>query len=137
MATDTPNFAQDPKTATCVVTDATTALDDTPDAEAVLLFTAGTVGAVLRAVTAVARATNSASVLYLFVSADGGTTKRLVSAVNAAAETLSTTEGPDTIDFGYTRAAPLTLAANERVYVAASVALAGGWVFRAEGADFA
>lgn len=136
MATATPNFAQAPKTATAVATAANTTLTDSPD-DTVLLFTAGSAGSVIHKVSAIARATNSATVLYLYVSADGGTTQRLVSAVEADAETLSTTDGPSVIDFGYTETAPLVLAAGERLYCAASMALTEGWVFRAEGADFA
>lgn len=136
MATPTANFAQTPITGDATVTDACTDIDDAPT-DTALLLTAGAAGAVVDRVTAVPRATIAATVVYLFASSDGGTTQRLINAKPAGAETISTTAAPTVIDFGYTRLAPLELAANEHLYCAASVALAGGWCFRAEGADFA
>lgn len=133
--TFTAPFAQTPKTATAVCTAAAT-LTDTPS-NTVLLVTAGADGAILTRLTAIPRATVTASSLVLFISKDGGTTQRLIDAELMAAYTMATTTlVPETTFALYTETTPLRLEATDRLYVGSQVALAGGIVFRAEFTDF-
>jgi hypothetical protein len=133
--TFTAPFAQTPKTATAVVTAAAT-LTDTP-ANTVLLVTAGADGAILTRLTAIPRATVTASSLVLFISKDGGTTQRLIDSELMAAHTVAvTTAIPETVFTFYSETAPLRLEATDRLYVGSQVALAGGIVFRAEFTNF-
>ena len=133
--TFTAPFAQTPKTATAVVT-AVATLTDTPS-NTVLLVTAGSDGAILTRLTAIPRATVTASSLVLFISKDGGTTQRLIDAELMAAYTMATTTlVPETTFSLYTETTPLRLEASDRLYVGSQVALAGGIVFRAEFTNF-
>lgn len=133
--TFTAPFAQTPKTATAVVT-AVTTLTDTPS-NSVLLVTAGSDGAILTRLTAIPRATVTASSLVLFISKDSGTTQRLIDAELMAAYTMATTTLiPETTFSLYTETTPLRLEAGDRLYVGSQVALAGGIVFRAEFTNF-
>jgi hypothetical protein len=133
--TFTAPFAQTPKTATAVVTGVAT-LTDTP-ANTVLLVTAGSDGAILTRLTAIPRATVTASSLVLFISKDGGTTQRLIDAELMAAHTMATTTLiPETTFSLYTETTPLRLEASDRLYVGSQVALANGIVFRAEFTNF-
>lgn len=133
--TFTAPFAQTPKTATAVVTAAAT-LTDTPS-NTVLLATAGSDGAILTRLTAIPRATVTASSLVIFISKDGGTTQRLLDSELMAAHTVAvTTAIPETIFPLYSETAPLRLEAGDRIYVGSQVALAGGIVFRAEFTNF-
>jgi hypothetical protein len=133
--TFTAPFAQTPKTATAVATTATT-LTDTPT-NTQLLVTAGTDGAILTRLTAIPRATATASDLVLFLSKDDGTTKRLIdSALMSAYTAAVTTATPVTTFANYSETSPLRLEAGDRLYVGSQVALAGGIVFRAEFTDF-
>ena len=133
--TFTAPFAQTPKTATAVVTAAAT-LTDTP-ANTVLLVTAGSDGAILTRLTAVPRATVTASSLVIFISKDSGTTQRLIDSELMAAYTVAvTTAIPETSFALYSESSPLRLEAGDRIYVGSQVALAGGIVFRAEFTNF-
>ena len=133
--TFTAPFAQTPKTATAVCT-AVATLTDTPS-NTVLLVTAGSDGAILTRLTAIPRATVTASSLVLFISKDGGTTQRLIDAELMAAYTMATTTLiPETTFSLYTETTPLRLEASDRLYVGSQVALAGGIVFRAEFTNF-
>jgi hypothetical protein len=133
--TYTAPFAQTPKTATAVVTGVAT-MTDTP-ANTVLLVTAGSDGAILTRLTAIPRATVTASSLVIFISKDGGTTQRLIDSELMAAHTVATTTAiPETVFPFYSEAAPLRLEAGDRIYVGSQVALAGGIVFRAEFTNF-
>ena len=133
--TFTAPFAQTPKTATAVATaDAT--LTDTPS-NTVLLVTAGVNGAILTRLTAIPRATVTASSLVVFISKDSGTTQRLIDSELMAAHTVATTTAiPETFFANYSESSPLRLEAGDRLYIGSQVALAGGIVFRAEFTDF-
>lgn len=89
-------------------------------------------GARITRLTALARATNTATELQLYVSNDGGTTKRLIRSVLMAAYTVAQTTGQTATDFGYSDSSPLILSASETLYVAIGVTNTG-IVFRAEG----
>jgi hypothetical protein len=133
--TFTAPFAQTPKTATAVCT-AVATLTDTPS-NTVLLVTAGTDGAILTRLTAIPRATVTASSLVVFISKDEGTTQRLIDSELMSAHTVATTTAiPETIFSAYSESSPLRLEAGDRLYVGSQVALAGGIVFRAEFTDF-
>lgn len=134
--TFTAPFAQTPKTATAVVTGAAAITNDTPT-NTVLLFTAGSDGAILTRLSAIPRATVTASSLVLFISNDTGTTKRLIDSELMAAHTVATTTAiPETAFANFSETAPLRLAAGDELYVGSQVALASGIVFRAEYTDF-
>jgi hypothetical protein len=135
--TFTAPFAQTPKTATAVVTGAAgTITGDTPT-NTVLLATAGADGAILTRLTAIPRATVTASSLVIFISKDGGTTKRLLDSELMAAYTMATTTAvPETTFAMYSETTPLRLEAGDQLYVGSQVALASGIVFRAEFTDF-
>jgi hypothetical protein len=134
--TFTAPFAQTPKTATAVCTAVATVANDTP-ANTVELLTAGADGAILTRLTAIPRATVTASSLVIFISSDSGTTKRLIDSELMAAYTMATTTAvPETTFSMYSETTPLRLMAGDKLYVGSQVALAGGIVFRAEYTDF-
>lgn len=134
--TYTAPFAQQPKTATAVVTAAATITTDSPTND-VLLVTAGTDGALLTRLTAIPRATVTASSLVLWISKDAGTTKRLIDSELMGAQTVSTTAAvAETAFSNYSETTPLRLEAGDRLYVGSQVALASGIVFRAEFTNF-
>lgn len=107
----------------------------TDSTNAVLAYTAPTEGAVITRLRARPLGTTaSATVLYAFTSTDSGTTLAMKDvAFSSAADTVSTTDAPATIDFGVSAEDPIYLAGSERLYVAASVALAAGWQFEGHG----
>jgi hypothetical protein len=89
-------------------------------------------GARISRLTALARATNTATELQLYVSPDGGTTKRFIKSALLAAYTVAATTAQTGGDFGYTDSSPLLLAPNETLYVGISVTNTG-IVFDAQG----
>lgn len=131
--TNTAAFPQIPKTLTAIVT----AADDLTSAPAntVLVATAGANGAELSTLTAIPRATVTASSLHLFISRDSGTTKLLLNSVLMAAHTVAATTAVPVTDFGYTEDAPLLLGATEELYFGSGVALAGGIAGTAQWVD--
>lgn len=134
----TPNSIitpQTPRTATCVLSVASTDLDDAPTTTE-LLLTAGANGARVTRVTAIPRATVTATRLDLWLSKDGGTTKRLIETALMGAHTVANTTEIPTTDFGVSEDVPLVLDANDRVYASTAVALAGGIVVAAQYADY-
>lgn len=134
--TFTAPFAQTPKTATAVTTGAATVANDTPT-NTVLLLTAGSDGAILTRLSAIPRATVTASSLVLYISNDTGTTKRLIDSELMAAYTMATTTAvPETAFANFSETTPLRLAAGDQLYVGSQVALGSGIVFRAEYTDF-
>lgn len=133
--TFTAPFAQTPKTATAVATLASAITNDTPT-NTLLLLTAGSDGAILTKLSAIPRATATASDLVLFISKDGGTTKRLIDSKLMGAYTAATTTATPVCAFDISETAPLRLEAGDQIYVGSLVALASGIVFRAEFTDF-
>jgi hypothetical protein len=122
---------QTPLTGTAVATTANTTYTDTPT-NTVQLLAGQTNGARVTKITALARATNSATELQLYASTDGGTTKRFIKSVLLASYSVSTSTAQTGGDFLYTENSPLVLAANESLWVGISVSNTG-IVFRAEG----
>ena len=133
--TFTAPFAQTPKTSAVLVV-AADDLTDTP-ANTVLLETAGADGAIMTKLTAMPRATATASGLHLFISQDSGTTKRLIDSALMEAHTVeSTTAVPQTVFSAISEATPIRLEAGDELYVGSGVALAGGIIFTSEMTDF-
>ena len=133
--TNTAAFAQTTKTGVATVT----AADDLTDAPAntILLATAGADGAIFTKLTAIPRATVTASSLHLFISKDGGTTKKLLDSALMEAHTVAaTTAVPQTIFTTITEDAPIRLETADELYVGSGVALAGGIQFTGEWTDF-
>ena len=125
---------QTPRSSSGVATTANSTYTDTPSNTAVI-FTAGANGARVSKISAVTRATCTATELQLFRDHDGsGTTKRFVRSKTLPATTVAATAGQDPLDFGYSDSAPMILAANEKLYGA--IGVSGGVVFTVEGADF-
>lgn len=130
-------FTQTKKTAVAVLTAAKATYNDA--ANAVLLYTAGAEGDLVRRITAVPRATVTATQLMLFRSLDGGATLIFDRAVLLPAYTMAATTAPTQTDFGIDFNKPMGLAGGatpERLYVASGVALAAGIAVVAEGEAF-
>lgn len=101
---------------------------------AVLLCTGGANGSILRKLTAIPRATVTATQLQLF--AFDGTNYWLVNTALMAAYTMAQTTQDAQTDFGYSDSSTLYLPSGWSLYVGIGVALAGGIVFNAELGDF-
>jgi len=136
--TPLPAYVQTQKTGSAVVTAAAANIaTNTPTNLIPLGDAAGVNGALVTKVTAMPRATITASSLLLFTSKDNGATYGLVDSELMAAYTLSaTTAIPETTFGNISPANPLRLEAGERLYVGSQVLLAAGIVFRSEGANF-
>ena len=135
--TYTAPFAQTTKTATAVATNAAGTISGDAPTNTVLLLTAGSDGAIITRLTAMPRATVTASSLIIWVSNDSGTTKRMIDSATMAAQTVSTTAGITWTQFtSYSETTPLRLEANQQIYVGSQVALASGIVFKAEFTNF-
>ena len=119
---------------TAVATTANTTYTDTPT-NTVLLVSSATNGQIITKLTALARATVTATELQLFVSPDGGTTKRYAGSKLMAAYPVAATTAQTPTDFGFTVSDRMELAAGESLYVGISVSNTG-IVFRYEGASF-
>lgn len=142
--TFTNAFAQQPRTATAVVSAATaltganSLATDTP--ACTLLLTAGADGSLLTRLWAMPRQTISATGLYLLLhkASDPAGQARLIDSMLMAAYSLAaTTMIPQTVFSAYNEGTPLRLDAGDQLFVASGVAFAaGGIVFRAELTDF-
>jgi hypothetical protein len=133
VATNSIVTAQGLKTGSAVCTTAKTVFTDSSNS--VLLLTAGANGTVVYSVQGNARATVTATSCFLYRSKDGGTTLSLVKQVTLSAGTLSGTQTPTVVDFGYNETTPLRLAAGDTLYVAIGTSLASGIVFDATAED--
>lgn len=135
--TFTAPFAQTPKTATAVATAAAGTITGDAPTGLVLLLTAGADGGILTSLSAMPRATVTASSLLLYISNDSGTTKRLIDSALMAAFTVAATTAIARTNFtNYDESTPLRLAAGDQLYVGSQVALSSGIVFLAEYTDF-
>lgn len=134
----TPNSIitpQVPRSASGVATLANAAYGDAPTGAA-LIFAAGPNGARVTRVTAVTRASLTATECQLFRDHDGtGTVKRFFASRLMPAVTVSPSTAQAAVDFGYSDSAPLLLGAGEKLYGAIGQAQAGV-VFCVEGADY-
>lgn len=133
--THEPVFTQAGRTVCVFATAAKTTYNDA--ANAVKLCDAGTSGSLLKALSAVPRATVAATMLQLYRSPDNGTTLELIDAELMAAHTVAaTTKIPKTKFSDVTDATPIRLAAGASLWVGIAVALAGGVVFSGQVEDF-
>lgn len=135
--TFTAPFAQTPKTNTAVATSAVASLTTDAPTNTVEIFTAGADGAIVTKLTAIPRATVTATALYLFISSDSGTTKRLIDSELMAAQTVATTTAIAETSFtNISEDTPIRLASGDKLYVGIGVALASGIVFKIEATDY-
>ena len=136
--TPLPAYVQTQKTGSAVVTAAAANIaTNTPTNLIPLGDAAGVDGALVTKITAMPRATVTASSLLLYTSKDRGATYALVDSELMAPYTLTaTTAIPETTFGNISPANPLRLEAGERLYVGSQVLLAAGIVFRSEGANF-
>jgi hypothetical protein len=127
---------QAPKSAYVIYATAQTVYPPTTSpANSVLLMTAGGNGSRLTRLYAMPQESTAATgVVQYYRSNDGGTTKYWAGAVAVTNDTVSTTDPPITLDFGFSDSNPMFLAANERIYVAPSIAK--NFIFVAEWADY-
>ncbi|MFI4965819.1 MAG: hypothetical protein ACHP9T_10670 [Caulobacterales bacterium] len=126
---------QTPRSSTGVCTIANSTYSDTPT-NTVVIFTAGGSGSRVTRITAVGRATVTATELQLYRDGNGsGTAKRLFNSKAMAAYTVAQTTGNTPTDFGYSDDYPMILASGEILYAAIGVSNAGV-VFSVEGADY-
>lgn len=133
--TFTAAFAQDTKTFTAVATTAVGSLTGDSPTNTHALVTAGAEGAIVTSITAIPRATVTATALYLFISKDG-TTKRLLKSVLMAAHTVAATTEIPLVDFGYSETEPLRLEAGDQLFVGVGVTASSGIVFTAQSTDY-
>ena len=134
--TFTAAFAQTSKTASAVATVAVTDYAGDTPTNTIELLTAGADGAIVTRITAIPRATVTASCLGLWISNNNGATKRLVASVLMAAHTVAVTTAIPSTTFSYSEVAPLRLGAGDKLYVGSLVSLGGGIVFNAEYTDY-
>jgi len=128
-------FAQSGKTAQAVVTTAVTGLDGLTPANTVLLLTAGEEGALLTRLTAIPRATVTASSLLLWIAKGDGSDKHLKDSALMAPHTVeATTAIPVTVFSRYTEDTPLRLEAGDKLYV--GTAVTGNIAFNGNYTDF-
>lgn len=100
-----------------------------------LLLTAGAGGArVTRFYAMPQESTGATGVVQYFRSNDGGATKYWAGSVLTTNDTVSSTDPPLTLDFGFSDSNPMILKANERIYVAPSISK--NFVFVIEWADY-
>lgn len=129
-----PITPQTPKSGVAVCTTANSTYSDTPTNTQKLL-TAGPNGARVTKITALARATNTATELQLYVSYDAGSTKKLINSKLLPAYTVAQTTGQTPTDFGYSEDFAMILAAGAEIYAAIGVSNTGV-VFHAEWGDY-
>lgn len=135
--TFTAPFAQTPKTGRAVATAAIASVGTDAPTNTIKLLTAGANGAIFTKLTAMPRATVTASSLCLFLSKDGGATKTLIDSELMSAYTLAaTTAIPETLFGNISEATPIRLAAGDEIYVGSQVALAAGIVFFGQMTDY-
>lgn len=124
---------QTPKSAMIGVATANTTFTTSPTNTA-LLLTAGVNGARVTRIVAVPLETVTANFLQVYRSTDSGTTKYLAACATGGSDTVSGTDGPSVIDFGFSEDAPMILQANERLYVATGISKSYNFV--ADYADY-
>jgi hypothetical protein len=136
--TFTAPFAQIPRTLSAAVTAAIGGLGTDTITGSQLLITAGANGAVVTGISAMPRATVTASSLVLFlVKAATPNVYRPIDSVLMAAYTQAVTTALPVTTFPLiSDAAPLRLEAGDKIYVGSEVALAAGIVFTGRWMDY-
>ncbi len=126
---------QVPQNGACVCTTANTNYTDTPTNTQLLYTAHATNGSRVKRITALARATVTATELQLFRSTDGGATKKYCNSALMPAYTVAVTTRQAPAAFDYSDLNSLELEPGEQIYAAISVSNTG-IVFHADGADF-
>lgn len=127
-------FPQAPKSAAAGVATANTTLTTSPSNTG-LLVTFGANGGRLTRLTATPLETVTANNLQAYRDAGSvGVSKYLFNSQTGGSDTVSGTDGPTTVDFGYSDDNPLIGQPNERIYVATGISKSYNFV--AEWADF-
>lgn len=125
--------AQDTDHATCI--NAKSTYSDLTNA--VLLTTAGANGSIITRLTAMPRATVTATQLQLYVcKASAPTVPYLINSALMAAYTMAQTTAAPVTDLAYSPDSPLKLGPGDLLYCAIGVSLSGGVVFEAEREDY-
>ena len=124
---------QTPRSGAVALTTANTTYSDTPTNTAALAA-AGANGGRITKISAIPRATVTATQVQLFRSLDSGVTKRLFDTALMAAYTMAQTTEAPTTDFGYSDTNPIILAAGEIIY--AAIGVSGNVAVQAEWADY-
>lgn len=133
----TAPFAQAARIQTAVATAATVGINTDSPTGTVTLLTAGQEGCIVTRITAIPRATVTASSLVLFVKKAGDTALRLIDSELMAAHTVAaTTAIPETVFGNISDSTPLRLDAGDELHVGSQVALASGIVFAAQWMDY-
>lgn len=132
----TPNSIVTPqaiKSATALVSTANTTFTTNPS-NSVKLLTSGPNGARLTRLVVVPLETVSANFLQVYRSKDEGLTKYLCASAFGMADTVSGTDAPSVIDFGFSEQNPMLLEAGDELYVASGISK--NYHFCAEYADY-
>ncbi len=133
-------FPQTIKVGVCTCTAAKTTYNNLTNA--VLLYTAGAEGSEISHLSAMPRATVTATQAQIFLSLDGGATGFFLSSEVIAANPMSQTTKcaatpiPNSDGTAISESSPLRLPANAKLYAGIGVALAAGVDFMAQGRDY-
>lgn len=131
--TNTPAFAQDPKTFGAVLT----AAGAPAGTDATLIFTAGTEGALVSRLSACPLGTVTASGVTFYVEKAGTTVKLAKFSVTVPALTYAATARlPVLVIAEVGEQTPMRLGAGDKVYAASHVANAAGIAVVGEATDF-
>lgn len=109
----------------------------TTPANTTLLLTAGTNGGRLTRLTALPQETTGAACIvqaFRDVGTAGASKYMFATVASASSDTVSATDAPIPLDFGFSDDNPMLLQANEKIYVAPSIAKT--FVFYAEWSDY-
>lgn len=136
--TFTAPFAQTPRTLSAAVTAAIAGLGTDAVTGLQLLVTAGANGAIVSSISAMPRATVTASSLMLFLvkSATPAVYRPIDSVLMTGYTLAATTAVPVTTFALISDATPMRLEAGDKLYVGSQVALAAGIVFTARWMDY-
>lgn len=136
--TFTAPFAQTPRTLSAAVTVAIAGLGTDAVTGLQLLVTAGANGAIVSSISAMPRATVTASSLMLFLvkSATPAVYRPIDSVLMTGYTLAATTAVPVTTFALISDATPMRLEAGDKLYVGSQVALAAGIVFTARWMDY-
>lgn len=136
--TFTAPFAQNPRTLSAAVTVAIAGLGTDAVTGLQLLVTAGANGAIVSSISAMPRATVTASSLMLFLvkSATPAVYRPIDSVLMTGYTLAATTAVPVTTFALISDATPMRLEAGDKLYVGSQVALAAGIVFTARWMDY-
>lgn len=135
--TFTAAFAQDPKTAVAIATNAVSAIHASTPSNTVELLTAGPEGCIVTSLIVQPRATTTAANMLLFIKKQGETSIRLIDTTFVEAKTtLANTPFPFTKFNSISQETPLRLEAGATLYVGTMVSLTQGYTFFAQYTDY-